>query len=214
MSLVEELVRPLSLKQFLNSHFQRAPFAAPFAAQNFRNLIDWPLLKDILATNHDDCWLVKNGFKHPLSAIGSGLLDFRVAQQEFSRGYSIVVRHAEKAHPKLNLIAESFYQQFKKPIDIQLYCTPSGNEGFDWHYDIEDVFVIQSKGEKEFRLKNNTVNPNPRFMPHDLRFSEERTKTEIRCWLKSGDWLYIPKGYWHKAQALTDSFHLSVGVLH
>ena len=50
-------------------------------------------------------------------------------------------------------------------------------------------------------------------MPQNLEFHKEKNKTEIHCWLKAGDWLYIPKGYWHKARALKDSFHLSVGVL-
>ena len=87
MSIVEDLIRPLSMNQFLKGHFQRSPFAAPFAAHNYRELIDWTLLKQIIESDHDDCWLVKNGFKHPVSASGAGRLEFNISQQEFSKCY-------------------------------------------------------------------------------------------------------------------------------
>lgn len=213
MAILEELIRPLTLREFLSTHYTRTPIATPYTAQSYRGLLNWPLLSEIMDSGYSDCWLVKKGFKHPNPHYSTGKLKFNIAIEEFKSGYSVVIRHSEKAHPKLADIADDFFKLFHKPIDIQLYVTPSGEEGFDWHYDIEDVFVIQSKGEKEFKLKPNSVNPNPIVMPKDLEFYKETSKTEIRCWLKSGDWLYIPRGYWHKAQALTDSFHLSVGVL-
>lgn|GEM_PF-2375840 len=49
--------------------------------------------------------------------------------------------------------------------------------------------------------------------PVDAFFNQEEKRTEWRCWLKEGDWLYIPAGYWHKAQAVTESWHMSVGVM-
>jgi ribosomal protein L16 Arg81 hydroxylase len=34
----------------------------------------------------------------------------------------------------------------------------------------------------------------------------------MRCTLGAGDWLYLPAGYWHRAQAGAESISLSVGV--
>lgn len=213
MAILEELIAPLQLQDFLNMHYARSPFAAPLKAKRFCDLISWPLMTEIIDSGHDDCWLVKEGFMHKNPELSTGRLQVETAKQEFQTGHTVLVRHAEKSHPKLAEIADDFRRLFFRPVDIQLYCTPANEEGFNWHYDLEDVFVLQSKGEKEFRLKPNSVNPNPLTMPKDLEFHKEKNKTEIRCWLKAGDWLYIPKGYWHKAKALTDSFHLSVGVL-
>jgi 50S ribosomal protein L16 3-hydroxylase len=35
----------------------------------------------------------------------------------------------------------------------------------------------------------------------------------MRCLLAAGDWLYIPCGYWHRAEAQETSISLAVGVM-
>ncbi|MEZ0393422.1 MAG: cupin domain-containing protein [Pseudobdellovibrionaceae bacterium] len=215
MALLEELIHPLTLQEFSEQYLFKAPYAAHFKAQAMKELISWPLLWEIFQTEHADCWLPKKGQLPPEPSLQTGKLSFDQARKGYEEGRTILVRHAEKAHPKLAAIAEDFHQLFQDPVDIQLYCTPPEEEGFDWHYDSEEVFVIQSGGEKEFRIRKNTVNPWPQHMrmPKNLQFEKEGPSPEIRCHLKAGDWLYIPSGWWHKARALTPSFHLSVGVM-
>jgi len=211
--ILEELLSPHTLKDFWDLHLSREPYAAPFKAQRFKNLINWGLIESILATQHGDCWLPQLGHLPHQKELATGRLTINQARENFKQGRTVLVRHAEKAHSALEEIAHNFFQVFHAPIDIQIYCTPAGQEGFNWHYDLEEVFVLQSSGEKEFFLRKNTFNPRPTFMPKDLEFEKETNRTEIRCLLKEGDWLYIPSGYWHKARALTDSFHMSVGVM-
>jgi 50S ribosomal protein L16 3-hydroxylase len=215
MTILEKLIAPLSLKEFSDQHLFKMPFAAPFAAQDFKNLISWDLLGEILSSGHPDCWLPQQGLLPIDSSLATGRLTIKEARAGFEQGRTLLVRHAEKAHPKLKVIADNFHQVFQDPIDIQLYCTPPNQEGFDWHYDSEEVFVIQSVGEKEFRLRRNTINPWPLHfkVPKNMHFEQERPSPEIRCLLKAGDWLYIPSGWWHKAKAQTESCHLSVGVM-
>lgn len=198
---------------FFSEHLFCKPYAAPFAGNACSGLISWTLLNEIFNIGHKDCWLVQNGRLLP-SPLNSGCLSLPIAQEYFSKGCTVLVRHAERAHPKLATLAKSFKDHFRTTVDMQLYCTPAGQEGFDWHYDVEDVFIVQSQGEKEFRLLANTVTPQPLpMMSSQNYFLNEKLKPEIRCLLRSGDWLYIPAGYWHKARALSDSFHLSVGVM-
>ncbi|WP_374029087.1 JmjC domain-containing protein [Bdellovibrio bacteriovorus] len=214
MSILEELLSPLTLSEFQTHYFQREAFAAPFKASFLKNTVSWSLLNEIFLSRHRNCWLPKAGCLPDEPHLNTGLLNYEQARQGFVEGRTVLVRHAEEAHPLMTLIGTDFKRLFNKPIDIQLYCTPAQQQGFDWHYDIEDVFVIQSAGEKEFHLRRNTVSEKP----YDLKkqnadFMKEPRSQEIRCWLKAGDWLYIPAGYWHKAHAITDSYHLSVGVL-
>jgi 50S ribosomal protein L16 3-hydroxylase len=215
MSVLQELMGEQPAEFFLREHFCQQPFALPYAAEKFKDLISWNLLDEIFQSNYKDCWFAKEGKLPKDPNLNRGHVTTSQAQTAFQDGHTVLIRHAEKAHVKLAEIALNFYSQFKKPIDIQLYITPKGEEGFDWHYDVEEVFVIQSQGEKEFRLLPNTVTPRPLPMisKKNCLFHQEKKASEIRCWLKAGDWLYIPAGYWHKAKALTDSFHLSVGVL-
>lgn len=216
MSVLQQLLGEMSVGVFIRHYYRHQPFALPDSANLYKDLISWGLLEEIFSNQHKDCWLPKRGLLPQDGHLASGLLNISRARQGFSNGHTVLVRHAEKAQKQLKAIADDFYGLLQKPIDIQVYCTPKDEEGFDWHYDVEDVFVIQSAGEKEFRLVSNTIIPRPLPMMTPelrMRFYEELRTTEIRCWLKAGDWLYIPAGYWHKARAVTDSFHMSIGVL-
>lgn len=215
MSIIEQLLGPLTLHEFTEKYFRKEPFAAPFRAASLENLISWYLLSEIFAAGHNDCWLPANGQLPKQKELNSGFLTINQALKGFEEGRTVLVRHSETAHPVLGAIARDFHNVFHDPVDIQLYCTPAGQEGFDWHYDVEDVFVIQSSGEKEFRLKKNTVSTfplDPQVSQKEL-FFQEKPSAETRCWLKPGDWLYIPAGYWHKAKALENSCHLSIGIM-
>jgi 50S ribosomal protein L16 3-hydroxylase len=194
--MIEELIRPLGTKEFSQQYLGQQPYAMPGTAEPFKRLLSWAMLASIFNTGHQDCWLVKNGklaAQHDHPAFRVTLTE---AMRGFTEGYTVLVRHSERVHRDLNSIASKFLEHFQRPIDIQLYVTPYGQEGFDWHFDAEDVFVIQSSGEKEFYLRKS-MSDGP----------------EIRCHLCAGDFLYIPRGYWHKARAITDSCHISVGLL-
>lgn len=208
-SILKQLLGKESWQHFSEYYLYKRPYAAPFNASSFAGLVSWPILGEILSL-HSDCWLPRNG--RPFE--GNGKVCQEKAVQYFAAGHTLLVRHAEAAHPIFKSIADNFNDLFERPIDIQIYATPAGEEGFDWHYDVEDVFVIQSRGEKEFALLPNTVTPRPLpMMRKENYFAQEIKRHEIKCLLKAGDWLYIPAGYWHKAIAKTDSFHLSVGVI-
>ena len=134
-------------------------------------------------------------------------------------GKTVLIRKAEKSHDAFAKIAQYFRTIFAAAVDIQLYATPSLCEGFDWHYDLEDVFVIQSSGEKVFNLRGNkadldTLKAKPVEIPKTTDLLEQQMDTtELKFHLRAGDLLYIPAGYWHKARSIRDSFHISIGIL-
>jgi len=194
--MIEELIRPLSIKEFTQQYLGRQPFALPGTAESFRRLLSWAMLASIFNTGHKNCWLVKNGNLAPQHDKPDFSVNLTEAMKGYTEGYTVLIRHSELVHRDLGIIASKFLEHFQRPIDIQLYVTPYGQEGFDWHFDAEDVFVIQSSGEKEFYLRAH-LSEGP----------------EIRCHLCAGDFLYIPRGYWHKARAITDSCHISIGLL-
>jgi 50S ribosomal protein L16 3-hydroxylase len=114
----------------------------------------------------------------------------------------------------LEALAEEFASFFHTPADIQVYLTPHQNQTFGWHYDLEEVFIIQVHGCKEYTMRQNTLNPWPVWdnMPADLRYDRETSPIRLTCRSAAGDWLYIPSGWWHIAQPQTESIHLSIGA--
>jgi len=215
MSVLQGLVGDIGIDLFKQHYLHRQPYAAAGKASEFKGFLSWILLKEIIENSCTNCWLPKNGALPLEEALKTGQLSFAQATQGFASGRTVLVRHSERYSAALSSLAKHFCEQLNGEADIQLYYTPAGEEGFDWHYDAEDVFAIQSFGIKEFRLLKNTVTkkPYPKNVNQSDDFKKETSNFEIRCLLHPGDWLYIPAGYWHKARAVTDSFHLSVGVM-
>ena len=212
MQILQELLGEISVKDFLIRTCFRSPLAKPDTARRFEGFLSWDLLDEIFISGHRDCWLPRHG---QLPDVATGRLSPGEARQGLQEKRTLLIRHAEQAHPAVKAIADDFRRLFQCPIDIQIYVTPAGEEGFDWHYDVEDVFVIQTSGEKEFYLKSNTVTPRPLpMMSAEAQFHSEPKAPTTACLLRAGDWLYIPAGYWHKARAVTDSFHISIGVMY
>lgn len=206
---------PMSLDEFKNTHLFQKPMAAAGTGVQFRGMVSWGLLAEALQ-RHDDSWLADKGQLPHEDALSSGKLDFQTAASHFSEsGKTLLLRHAEKSHRLFAAVAEDFRSLFQKPVDLQVYCTPASKQGFGWHYDLEDVFIIQTGGSKEFFLRANSGSSKPTRVeiPSLLDWDKLSRGPEMRCLLNAGDFLYIPAGYWHKACAQTDSYHLSVGVM-
>ena len=103
------------------------------------------------------------------------------------------------------------------PVQANAYITPPQNRGFDDHYDVHDVFVLQIEGTKRWVL-HEPVHPDPlRDQPWTDRRSAvaEAAKGEahLDVVLEPGDALYLPRGWLHAAQAQgAVSIHLTLGI--
>jgi len=207
---LESLFERIPAATFIDRYFHQLPIAVPGAIQRMKALGTLEVLDEIAG--------------HPVSKIersrrgewwpGSARPTSDELRHSLGEGWTVFVRHAERYHPRLAELAIEFGTAFQAPIDVHFFCTPAGTEGFGWHYDVEDVFILQTQGSKQYRLRKNTVNPWPlvETTPQDLTYEAERSLA-MECTLQAGDWLYIPPGYWHATQAKELSISLSVGVM-
>ncbi|MGE3776515.1 MAG: cupin domain-containing protein [Pirellulaceae bacterium] len=210
---LDSLFAPFTLAEFLGNYFHCLPYCRSQAALEFQSLGTWTTLDEILKSPGADVLVVRDGSPCP----GAAPCDREAAEALTRDGCTVLVRHAEQCHGGLARLAEAFRAAFRAPIDVHVYATPPGRHGFGWHYDAEDVFIIQTSGVKEYGLRKNTVHPWPlvESLPADMGYPREIMPLQ-RVTLSAGDWLYIPCGYWHKATALTSpetAISLAVGVL-
>ena len=198
------------LDRFLNEHLFRLPFSQPGGAESLARLGTWETACAILGQPAADAMAVRQGRQWDGTRPTTGD-EWRALHDD---GYTLLVRHAERHDGALAELAEGFARDFAAPVDIHLYCTPAGRFGFDWHYDAEEVFIVQTAGSKEYSLRKNTVNPWPleETLPTNMRYEREIMPLS-RCELAAGDWLYIPSGYWHKGDAREASISLAIGVM-
>jgi 50S ribosomal protein L16 3-hydroxylase len=210
--MISSWLTGMSIDQFRAENFRRAPVAHPRTARQAIPFFSWDTIEQLVASpEQPDMLLVRNG-RLLEGARPKTLAD---AQTLFNDGYSIVMRRCERHDPALRMLAETVAAEFEGDVSIQLYATPAGHHSFTWHYDVEDVFIAQTAGAKEYMLRENTVNPHPTLdaMPKDMHYERETTPT-MASTLIPGDWLYIPSGWWHVARCIEDSLSISIGVLH
>jgi 50S ribosomal protein L16 3-hydroxylase len=192
--------------RFLEEFYFRLPYSRPGGAAGIAPAIGWDRVRALVEAPGADVLLSRRG----------QLADTPVKgwREKYAEGFTITVRSAAKLDLDLARLAEEFRSDFLAPVNIHLYCTPAGEHGFGWHYDVEDVFVLQVEGAKAYSLRKNTVNPWPvlETMPRDLRFEDEGSPV-FTCRLEAGDWLYIPAGWWHIAKTESESKSLAVGMM-
>ena len=197
-------------ERFVTDFYLREPFALPGTGQELVHLATWEILPRILAqVPEPEVLVVRNGRYFPeIQPHSSDQI-----QSLFAAGFSIVIRNAERHDPGLLDLCNAFAQELRTRVAVQLYATPAGSHGFGWHYDAEEVFVLQTSGCKEYFLRRNTVHPSPVWdaMPKDMQYGRETSSFRAST-LVTGDVLYIPAGMWHMARAVEPALSISVGV--
>ena len=205
-----EKLFPTLQSPLFQEHFLRTPFACAGGCLEHASAGTWEKVESIL-TQPDVDLLIGRGedFWNRLPPRTA-----TAAREVLDQGYTLGIRHAERHDADLAKLSVRFGTDFLAPVNIHLYCTPAGCTGFGWHYDAEDVFVLQTTGAKNWELRKNTVNPWPivEDLPQNMQYEREIMPI-MRCALAAGDWLYIPAGYWHRTQADEMSISLSVGIL-
>jgi ribosomal protein L16 Arg81 hydroxylase len=212
-AVIDCLLGDASPSAFLEQHYLKFPLAHGGGAAQFAPLGSWRTVEAILDAPDVDVMVVRQGTLIKTDAI----LTYDQARAHHASGCTLVIRNSQRHHVQLQELANGFQQTFRAPVDIHIYCTPAGQSGFGWHYDAEDVFILQTEGSKEYSLRKNTVHPWPlvETIPADMHYEREITPI-MCCTLAAGDWLYIPTGYWHKAQAADlqqESISLAIGVM-
>ena len=152
--------------------------------------------------------------------VGAGIADqvddSRLAAL-FADGATIVLQALHRTWPPLIEFTQQLAAELGHPVQVNAYVTPPQSQGFDDHYDVHDVFVVQVSGEKRWRI-HRPVHPAPlRDQPWtDRREAVAEAAAEppvIDEVLTPGDCLYLPRGHLHAATALGGvSTHLTFGV--
>jgi hypothetical protein len=163
---------------------------------------------------------VSDGAFTAAGGVGAGIAD-QVSDDKllrlFADGATMVLQGLHRTWPPLIDFSQQLAADLGHPVQVNAYVTPPQSRGFDDHYDVHDVFVLQVAGEKRWRV-HEPVHPSPL---RDQPWTDHRQAVEaaagidpvIDVVLQPGDCLYLPRGYLHAAEALGGvSTHLTFGV--
>ena len=165
---------------------------------------------DVLAK---DCYLGPAGFG---AEIGDQI-DSAKLLGEFAAGATIVLQGLHRLWPPLIDFVRGMVDDLGHPVQANAYITPPVNRGFEPHYDVHDVFVLQASGRKRWIVHEPVFEhplPSQPWTQHRDTIAERvRQQPVIDTVLSEGDALYLPRGWLHSAQAMdSTSIHLTIGV--
>ena len=124
------------------------------------------------------------------------LVDGDALAAQHADGATLVLQSVHRMHPPVARFCRELAAELGHATQCNAYITPAGeHQGFDFHHDTHDVFVLQVSGRKRWMVQDG---------------AEPLLDVE----LEAGDALYLPRGYVHAALTTDEhSVHLTVGVL-
>lgn len=193
-----DLLSPATVDELIAERGVRAPF------------IRMASHGDLLAR---ECYLGPAGF----GAEMPDQVDSAKVLAQFAAGATIVLQGLHRLWPPVIDFVRRMVDDLGHPTQANAYITPPSSRGFDPHYDVHDVFVLQAAGRKRWivhRPVHEHPLPSQPWTDHradiTARVADEPV---IDAVLEPGDSLYLPRGWIHSARAIeTTSIHLTVGV--
>jgi hypothetical protein len=144
------------------------------------------------------------------------LVDTDAVTRRHGEGATLVLQSLHRLWPPVVRFCRELAADLGHPTQCNAYVTPAGNaQGFAYHHDTHDVFVLQVAGRKRWQVHTPVVtlptNRQSRVGPDLVPDGQEPL---IDTELLAGDVLYLPRGYVHAAQTTdSESVHLTIGVL-
>ncbi|AKT52395.1 cupin domain-containing protein [Arsenicicoccus sp. oral taxon 190] len=144
-------------------------------------------------------------------------VDDDALHREFAAGATIVAQGLHRTWPPLLELAQQLAVDLGHPVQVNAYITPPQSQGFADHYDVHDVFVLQTSGRKRWVLHQPVLPAPLRHHPWAARRSEveeaARAEPVLDVTLEPGDVLYLPRGTIHAASTFGEvSSHVTIGV--
>jgi ribosomal protein L16 Arg81 hydroxylase len=221
---LSQLINPLAVDQFLGAYWTRRAAHVPGSPEKFANLFAWSDLNDMLGREVDSGRVrcSRDGAIVPESEfaeIGVQTGKIRVVPAKLlallRNRTSLVVNSVHAQLASVQRLQSGLAADFGEKVHVNAYGSWPGSEGFGLHFDGHEVFVIQIAGAKRWVILPPTLesplggseSEGVKDTPPPL--SEQYLTVDLRV----GDVLYVPKGHWHRTEAIDGpSLHLTIGI--
>jgi ribosomal protein L16 Arg81 hydroxylase len=208
MSALTQLLDPYNVDDFLqNVWTQKSLLISSQGTRRFDQFFSWDQLNHLLNYHELDAAM--------RLAVDGKVLDPKENSnflQHCQQGATLIIDRVHKLIPELASFVSELRSQIGHPIQINLYCSWPGKQGFRCHYDTHDVFILQIDGSKEWNVFTDTLKY-PLKTEKSAQLQPPDDPPCLNCILEPGDVLYIPRGHWHFAVALDrPSLHLTLGI--
>ncbi|TXS12893.1 MULTISPECIES: cupin domain-containing protein [unclassified Streptomyces] len=168
----------------------------------------------------DGSTLPESSFTAP-AGVGATIadqLDDTALWRAFADGATLVLQALHRTWEPVADLVSDLSTELGHPVQANAYVTPPQNRGFDAHYDVHDVFVLQIEGTKRWIIHEPLLPDPMRDQPwtdHRPAVADRaaRGTAHLDTVLRPGDVLYMPRGWLHSARTQGHvSIHVTLGV--
>jgi Cupin superfamily protein len=227
LTCLDKLTAPLGGEEFLAHVYGRTFHLFPGDPDRFGKVFGWADLNEILATQRlGESQLrllwgsnIVPQYAYTTKEVTKGNGWQRLCPQRIntylSTGGTLRLREVDLVHRGVGEIATTLERELRDRVSVNAYANCGGAKSYAVHHDDHDVFVLQVAGTKRWRLYGLAA---PLPLPDDVDHPTvvratppAEPMTELR--LEQGQVLYLPRGWWHSAQAVEGpSLHLTLGI--
>lgn len=228
-----DIISPIAPEDFLDRTFGKEAMHLPGPAARFEDVFSWQGVGDLL--NMTALWSAAT-LKVVLDGRNVGPEEYCISQQNrdggaiaqpdparvqalIRQGATISLNLVETMTPEIAAIAAGLQCWFDGETVCNIYCSWGGHQGFQSHFDVHDVFVLQIDGTKSWNIYDGTFEQTVNLDGYrsnsfpDSHHAAARGQIESQITMTPGDVLYIPRGRYHDALASSDaSLHLTFGI--
>jgi mannose-6-phosphate isomerase-like protein (cupin superfamily) len=224
--VIGELLSPIGWQRYLDEYHDRQPLYLSGGAQAFSPLCNAEQLRVLIESGSP--WQFR---RLPEMYLDGGF----VPHEDLVRDYTDMDGRAAKvpilarikrileaggtancfgqeAHfPALAELKLAFACAFSAEVETSLFYSQKDHQGLAPHYDCVDIFVLQISGSKRWHVSTQRVD-SP-VVGYGVATGYDTKAAHATIELEPGDLLYIPRGTFHHACALTNEcVHTSVAV--
>jgi len=226
-----DMLAPITPETFFADHYGQQWLYIPGDARKFPDVLNWSSLTALL--NKSGIWTSTN-LGLVLDRKGVPILDYCYPTKTpdgvdifrpdgarvmglLRKGASLVANEIDSFTPGLSALASVLEETLSAKVQANLYCSWQAHQAFDSHFDTHDVYAIQLEGEKLWHIYEGCLdNPisHPAFndMPQS-QHEQQKGRLEAEIVMRPGDVMYLPRGHYHDAIAVTgDSMHVTFGA--
>ena len=227
-----ELLAPMTPEQFFAEYHDKQPLHLKGAAAKFASVLSWRGINRLLDMTHiwtsRSLMVVLDGKPVPAAEYceqqtardaNDRLMQPVTAKVRdwVKRGASVVMNDVDSLTPGLASVSEALESAGLGKAQANVYISWQSHKAFPAHYDTHDVWAVQVEGEKAWNIWEGRAEwpiSHPVFRSQTQEHHEQaKGRLRAKVVLKTGDLLYLPRGWYHDALAEAPaSVHVAYGT--
>ena len=218
---LDRLFCPLGSRAFHQAQYERPrPMLFHGPRERFHRLVSWETLTELIYNRNpqqaqlqvvqDSNYVPEhlysyfgNGFGSRSHAPWHGKVNPQKLEAFVRNGASVILNSVHTIHEPARALISEIENGMATYAGVNLYATWRATPCFSTHWDDHDVYILQVRGRKVWRLWGEV-----RRQPLKCDVEPNQVAPSHPVWtgsLDEGDVLYIPRGWWHSAHVAKEN---------